>query len=42
MRLTELANRLTLAAVVALAGSAGCQRVPYLDQSKAVPLDPMG
>ena len=41
MRLTKLANRYTLAAAVALAGSAGCQRLPYIDQSKPVPHDNM-
>ncbi len=41
MRLTKLANRLTLASAVAL-GSTGCQRLPYIDQSKPVPHDPMG
>ena len=39
MRLTNLANRLTLAALVALACGSGCQRVPYLDQSRTVPHD---
>ena len=42
MRLTKLANRYTLAAAVALSGSAGCQRLPYIDQSKPVPHDNMG
>ncbi|WP_435005426.1 TolC family protein [Tundrisphaera lichenicola] len=42
MRLTKLANRYTLAAAVALSGSAGCQKLPHIDQSKAVPHDPMG
>ncbi len=42
MRLTKLANRYTLAAAVALTGSAGCQRMPYIDQSKPVPHDNMG
>ena len=43
MRLTFLTNRLTRAAVVvAWAASAGCQRLPYIDQSKAVPHEPMG
>ena len=42
MRLTKLANRYTLAAAVALIGSPGCQRLPYIDQSKPVAHDPMG
>ena len=42
MRLIKLANRYTLAAAVALTGSAGCHRSPYIDQSKAVPHDNMG
>src|SRR3954451_12455892 len=43
MRLTFLTNRLTRAAVVvAWAASAGCQRLPYIDQSKAVPHEPLG
>ena len=42
MRLTKLANRYTLAAAVALIGSSGCQRLPYIDQSKPVPHDPLG
>ena len=43
MRLTNLANRFTLAAaVVAWAASAGCQRLPYIDQSKAVPHETLG
>src|SRR4051812_2787928 len=43
MRLTFLTNRLTRAAVVvAWAASAGCQRLPYIDQSKEVPHEPMG
>jgi outer membrane protein TolC len=41
MRLTKLANRYTLAAAMALAGSTGCQRLPYIDQSKPVPHDDM-
>ena len=36
MRLTNLANRLTLAAAaLTVAASAGCQRLPYLDQVEA-------
>ena len=43
MRLTFLTNRLTRAAVVvAWAASAGCQRLPYIDQSKDVPHEPLG
>ena len=43
MRLTNLGNRLALAAVVAAwAASAGCQRLPYIDQSKAVPHENLG
>jgi outer membrane protein TolC len=42
MRLTKLANRYTLAAAVALSGSTGCQRMPYIDQSKPVPHDNLG
>ncbi len=43
MRLTNLANRLTLAAAaLVVAGSAGCQRLPYLDMSKKVPSDTLG
>jgi hypothetical protein len=43
MRLTFLTNRLTRAAVVvALGASAGCQRLPYIDQSKDVPHEPLG
>ena len=41
MRLFKHANRYTLAAAVAL-GSAGCQRMPYIDQAKPVPKDPLG
>lgn len=38
MRLTHLANRLTLAAAAISAGAAaGCQRLPYLDPAKPVP-----
>ncbi len=40
MRLLKHANRYTLAAAVALT-AAGCQRVPYIDQSKPVPHDPL-
>ena len=43
MRLTLFKNRWTQAAVLAAwAASAGCQRLPYIDQSKAVPHDTMG
>src|SRR3954465_10954170 len=43
MRLTFLTKRLTRAAVVmAWAASAGCQRLPYIDQSKEVPHEPLG
>ncbi len=43
MRLTSLKNRTALAmAALALAASAGCQKLPYIDQSKAVPHDSMG
>jgi outer membrane protein TolC len=43
MRLTLLMNRLTRAVVVAAwVASAGCQRLPYIDQSKDVPHEPMG
>ena len=42
MRLTKLMNRYTLAAAVALIGPVGCQRLPYIDQSKSIPHDPMG
>ena len=43
MRLTLLGNRLALAAVAsAWAALAGCQRLPYIDQSKAVPHDSLG
>jgi outer membrane protein TolC len=42
MRLSKLANRYTLAAAVAIGGNAGCQRLPYIDQSKPVPHDNMG
>ena len=39
MRLSKLANRYGLAAALILGGSAGCQRLPYIDQSKTVPHD---
>ena len=43
MRLTLRKNRWTQAAVlVAWIFSTGCQRLPYIDQSKPVPHDPMG
>src|SRR4051794_6324058 len=44
MRLTFLGNRMVLAAAVVTAGAAftGCQRLPYIDQSKAVPHDVQG
>ncbi len=43
MRLTLCGNRWTHAAVLAaLVGSTGCQRLPYIDQSKSVPHDAMG
>ncbi len=43
MRLTFLTKRLTRAAVVvAWAASAGCQRLPYIDQSKDVPHEALG
>ena len=43
MRLTLFKNRLTRVAVVAVwAASAGCQRLPYLDESKAVPHESQG
>lgn len=43
MRLTFLKNRLTRAAVVAaVAATAGCQRLPYIDESKAVPHESLG
>ncbi|MGB0069176.1 MAG: TolC family protein [Isosphaeraceae bacterium] len=43
MRLTLRTNRWTQAAMLA-AGvfSSGCQRLPYIDQSKTVPHDPIG
>ncbi len=43
MRLTFTKNRLARVAVVAAwAASAGCQRLPYIDQSKEVPHEPLG
>ena len=43
MRLTRIKKRLAQAAVVAAwAASAGCQRLPYIDQSKAVPHENLG
>ncbi|HMB02362.1 MAG TPA: TolC family protein, partial [Isosphaeraceae bacterium] len=43
MRLTFPKNRLARAAVVlAWTASAGCQRLPYIDQSKPVPHEAMG
>src|SRR4028118_152014 len=43
MRLTSFKNRTAHAmAALALAASAGCQKLPYIDQSKAVPHDRMG
>ena len=42
MRLTDFANRFTLAAALTVATSAGCQRLPYLDTAKKVPHDPLG
>ena len=43
MRLTLRTNRWTQVAVlVAWVFSTGCQRLPYIDQSKPVPHDPMG
>lgn len=44
MRLMRIKNRLAQAALVAAAwsASAGCQRLPYIDQSKAVPHENMG
>ncbi len=42
MRLTLCTNRWTQVAVLAAwAFSSGCQRLPYIDQSKSVPHDPM-
>ena len=43
MRLTLRTNRLTRAAMLAAwVFSSGCQRFPYIDQSKTVPHDPLG
>jgi outer membrane protein TolC len=43
MRLTFLANRLTLAAAtITVAAATGCQRLPYLDQTKPVPHQTLG
>jgi len=43
MRLTLCTNRWTQVAMLAAwVFSSGCQRLPYIDQSKAVPHDPMG
>ena len=44
MRLTRIKKRLALAAVAAAAwtASSGCQRLPYIDQSKAVPHENLG
>jgi outer membrane protein TolC len=42
MRLSKLANGYTLAAALAMGGASGCQRLPYIDQSKPVPHDNMG
>src|SRR2546423_4473722 len=44
MRLTYLGNRLALAAALmgAIAPVAGCRRLPYIDQSKSVPHNPLG
>ena len=43
MRLTLRTNRWTRAAILAAwAISSGCQRLPYIDQSKPVPHDPLG
>src|SRR3954451_9121780 len=44
MRLTRIKKRLAQAAMVAAAwsASAGCQRLPYIDQSKAVPHENLG
>src|SRR5271165_145658 len=43
MRLTLRTNRWTQVAVLAAwVFSSGCQRLPYIDQSKTVPHDPMG
>ncbi|WP_165251422.1 TolC family protein [Paludisphaera soli] len=43
MRLTLRRNRWThMAVLAAWVGSSGCQRLPYIDQSKSVPHDNMG
>jgi outer membrane protein TolC len=42
MRLMKLANGYALASAVALLGSTGCQRLPYIDQSKPVPHESLG
>ncbi|HEX8204016.1 MAG TPA: TolC family protein, partial [Isosphaeraceae bacterium] len=44
MRLTFLGNRVVLAVALASAGAAGpgCQRLPYIDQTKDVPHDVQG
>ncbi|MGZ3386376.1 MAG: TolC family protein, partial [Isosphaeraceae bacterium] len=43
MRLTLRTNRWTQAATLAAwVFSSGCQRLPYIDQSKSVPHDPIG
>ncbi len=43
MRLNSFTNRTAHAmAALALAASAGCQKLPYIDQSKAVPHDNLG
>ncbi len=43
MRLTSFKNRTARAmAALALATSVGCRKMPYIDQSKAVPHDSMG
>ncbi|WP_406695320.1 TolC family protein [Singulisphaera sp. Ch08] len=44
MRLTRIKKRLAQAAMVAAAwaASSGCQRLPYIDQSKAVPHENLG
>ena len=43
MRLTLRTNRWTQAATLAAwVFSSGCQKLPYIDQSKSVPHDPMG
>jgi len=43
MGLTKLGNRLALlAAAAAWAAGAGCQRLPYINQAKPVPHEPLG